>query len=51
MDNKALAQRIFDACMAKDETRIRELVAQDYKLTDPMMTIDNVDGLIEMIKN
>jgi ketosteroid isomerase-like protein len=51
MDNKALAQQIFDACMAKDEAKIRELVAQDYKLKDPMMTVEGVDGLIEMIRN
>ncbi|MEZ0262794.1 MAG: nuclear transport factor 2 family protein [Alphaproteobacteria bacterium] len=49
-ENIEIAEKVFEACQKKDFDALKELVDEDYTLTDPMMELHGVDELIEMIK-
>lgn len=48
--NTEIVKKLYDACLKKDYDTIKAVVDPNYHLKDPMMELDGVNNLIEMIK-
>lgn len=49
--NLEIVKRLVAACEAKDMQAVRALVAENYTLKDPMMSLTGPDALIEMLES